>query len=206
MKNKEAISAVIGSTFFAVPYLALSIPIIPSVAIGAAAFCAGELLLDKEEKKTLKESNNALYQTLQSAKKQNNHILEMITTIEDEEIKKNLNEINDAVNKIIKTVEKSPKKVKNIDSFFDYYLPVTVKIIDRYDEIENQNLSSADSKKFIKSTNKMVSDINLAFKKILNNLYQSEIIDTDAEMKVFNSMLKSEGFSDNELDSLNKEE
>ena len=162
MKNKEAISAVIGSTFFAVPYLALSIPIIPSVAIGAAAFCAGELLLDKEEKKTLKESNNALYQTLQSAKKQNNHILEMITTIEDEEIKKNLNEINDAVNKIIKTVEKSPKKVKNIDSFFDYYLPVTVKIIDRYDEIENQNL--------------------------------------------FNSMLKSEGFSDNELDSLNKEE
>lgn len=206
MKNKEAISAVIGSTFFAVPYLALSIPIIPSVAIGAAAFCAGELLLDKEEKKTLKESNNALYQTLQSAKKQNNHILEMITAIEDEEIKKNLNEINDAVNKIIKTVEKSPKKVKNIDSFFDYYLPVTVKIIDRYDDIENQNLSSADSKKFIKSTNKMVSDINLAFKKILNNLYQSEIIDTDAEMKVFNSMLKSEGFSDNELDSLNKEE
>ena len=130
----------------------------------------------------------------------------MITAIEDEEIKKNLNEINDAVNKIIKTVEKSPKKVKNIDSFFDYYLPVTVKIIDRYDDIENQNLSSADSKKFIKSTNKMVSDINLAFKKILNNLYQSEIIDTDAEMKVFNSMLKSEGFSDNELDSLNKEE
>ena len=52
----------------------------------------------------------------------------------------------------------------------------------------------------------MVSDINVAFNKILNNLYQSEIIDTDAEMKVFNSMLKSEGFSDNELDSLNKEE
>ena len=206
MKNKEAISAVIGSTFFAVPYLALSIPIIPSVAIGAAAFCAGELLLDKEEKKTLKESNNALYQTLQSAKKQNNHILEMITAIEDEEIKKNLNEINDAVNKIIETIEKSPKKVKNIDNFFDYYLPVTVKIIDRYDEIENQNLSSTESKKFIRSTNKMVSDINLAFKKILNNLYQSEIIDTDAEMKVFNSMLKSEGFSDNELGSLNKEE
>ncbi len=206
MKNKEAISAVIGSAFFALPYLALSVPVLPSVAIGAAAFCAGELLLDKETKKTLKETNNSLYQTLQNAKKQNNHILDMITAIEDIEIKKNLNEINDVVNKIIEAVEKSPNKVKNIDNFFDYYLPVTVKIIDRYDEIENQNLSSTDSKKFIKSTNKMVSDINVAFNKILNNLYQSEIIDTDAEMKVFNSMLKSEGFSDNELDSLNKEE
>ncbi len=206
MKNKEAISAVIGGAFFALPYLALSLPVFPSIAIGAAAFCAGEFLLDKEKPKTLKESNLTLYKTLQNAKKQNAHILDMIPSIQDLEIQKNLNEINEAVSKIIQTIEKSPNKIRNIDNFFDYYLPITVKIVDRYDEIENQNLSSAESKKFIKTTNKMIEDINKAFRKILNNLYQSEIIDIDADMKVFNSMLKSDGFSDSEINSLKKEE
>ena len=199
MKNKEAISAAIGGAFFALPYLALAVPVIPSLVIGTAAFCAGELLLDKEKQETLKEKNPSLYKILQNAKKQNQHIFDMIPSISDVEISKNLNEIHEVVNKIIKTVEKNPNKVKNIDNFFDYYLPVTVKLIDRYDDIENQELSSTDSKKFIKSAGKMLSDVNIAFNKILNNLYQSEIIDTDAEMKVFNTMLKSDGFSDNEI-------
>ena len=30
----------------------------------------------------------------------------------------------------------------------------------------------------------------------LNNMYQSEMIDTDAEIKVFEGMLKSDGFLD----------
>ena len=47
--------------------------------------------------------------------------------------------------------------------------------------------------------------VNKAFKNILNNLYQSEIVDMDAEMKVFSSMLKVDGFDDNELE-VNKEE
>ena len=38
MKNKEILSAVIGGAFFAVPYLVLSAPMVPSILIGAAAF------------------------------------------------------------------------------------------------------------------------------------------------------------------------
>ena len=45
MKNKEIVSAVLGSTFFAVPYLALSVTLLPSLAIGCAAFGASELML-----------------------------------------------------------------------------------------------------------------------------------------------------------------
>ena len=66
-------------------------------------------------------------------------------------------------------------------------------------------MSSADIKKFIKKTTEMLNDISKAFNKMLNNLYQADIIDIDAEMKVFNSMLKADGFSDNEL-LINKEE
>lgn len=50
IKYKEAVSAVVGSAFFAIPYLALSLPLFPSTLIGTGAFIAGELLLSSDEK------------------------------------------------------------------------------------------------------------------------------------------------------------
>ena len=198
MKNREVVSAVLGGTFFAVPYLILSAPLLPSLAIGAAAFGAGELVFG-DYKLTLKQTNRSLYEMLEDAKKKNKHIVDMIPMIESEDIQKELNEINDSVSKIIDTVSKNPKKVDQTDNFFDYYLPITVKIVYRYDEIENQKLSSSDAKKFLDSTNKMVKEINKAYKKILANLYKKDIVDMDAEMKVFNSLLKADGFNDAEF-------
>lgn len=199
MKNSEIASAIVGGAFFAVPYLALSIPILPSLAIGACAFAAGELVFRKDVVPTLKEANLTLYQTLENAKKQNKHILEMIPLIEDDKIKKNLNEINDSVSKIIKTIEKDSSKEKLIKNFFDYYLPVTVKLVDRFDEIENQKINSSDTKEFNESTIKMIEEINGVFKMFLNNLYKSDMLDTNVEIKVLNSMLKSDGLGKNEI-------
>lgn len=197
MKNSEVVSAVIGGSFFAIPYLALNIPILPSLAIGTLAFTAGELVFRKG--KTLKESNLTLYETLENAKKQNKHILEMIPKIENIELRKSLNEINTTVTKIINTIEKNPEKEKKLKNFFDYYLPVTVKLVDRYDEIENQKINSKEEKSFNLTTEKTIKEINDVFKQFLNILYQSDMNDTDVEIKVLNSMLKADGLSKNEL-------
>ena len=195
MKNSEVVSAVIGGSFFAIPYLALNIPILPSLAIGTLAFTAGELVFRKG--KTLKESNLTLYETLENAKKQNKHILEMIPKIENIELRKSLNEINTTVTKIINTIEKNPEKEKKLKNFFDYYLPVTVKLVDRYDEIENQRINSKEEKSFNLTTEKTIKEINDVFKQFLNILYQSDMNDTDVEIKLLNSMLKADGISKN---------
>ena len=204
MKNKEIISAAIGGMFFAVPYLALSLPVLPSVLIGACAFGAGELVFG-DKKLTLKDTNRSLYDILELAKRQNKHILDMIPLIEDESIQKELNEIHESVSKIINTISKNPEKSRQANNFFDYYLPITIKLVDRYDEIENQKLTSKDSKTFFQSTNKMIREINKAYKSILSSLYQSELVDMDAEMKVFDSLLKADGYRDADLLN-NKEE
>lgn len=199
MKNSEVVSAVVGGTFFAVPYLALSVPLLPSLAIGAAAFAAGELVFKTDVVQTLKESNVSLYETLEFAKNQNKHILEMILKIENEDLRKDLNEINSTIAKIITTIEKNPEKVKKLKNFFDYYLPVTVKLVDRYDEIENQKINSEEEKNFNTTTEKTIKEINGVFKQFLNILYQSDMNDTNVEIKVLNSMLKADGLSKNEL-------
>ena len=48
----------------------------------------------------------------------------------------------------------------------------------------------------MQNTAKILKATNKAFKKILNSLYQNDIVDADAEMKVFNSMLNADGFDE----------
>ena len=196
MKNKDILSAFIAGAFFAVPYLGLSVAFPPSLLIGCAAFGASELVCSSVKvKETLKNTDISLYNKIQIAKKQNNKILSFIPKVEKEQTKKNLNMINDTVDKILNVIEKEPKKAQRIDNFFDYYLPVLIKIIERYDEIEDQKISSGESKSFMTKADKMIKDTNQAFETILSSLYQKDIMDADAEMKVYNMMLKADGIT-----------
>lgn len=197
IKYKEAVSAVVGSAFFAIPYLALSFPLLPSALIGTGAFIAGELLLSSDEKNQI--PTESVKKTLDSAKDESKDIYNMRNKIEDEDLKKYIINISTSANKIISTIEKEPKKLRKIANFFDYYLPVTLSIIKRYDEIENQNLSSQEMKEFISSTKLMLKSADEAFNKILERLYQNDMINIDADMKVFNSMLKADGYDDEEI-------
>lgn len=200
MKNKEIISAVVGTTFFAVPYLALSVAFPPSILIGAAAFGASQLVLSSvNSKQTLKDIDVSLYTKVKKAKSQNDIILSFIPKVENQEIKQSLNNINDIVSKILTVISKEPKKADRIDNFFDYYLPVLIKIVQRYDEIEDKKINSKESKTFMSKANKMIKDTEEAFNTILSSLYQKDLMDMDAEMKVYNMMLKADGITGDTL-------
>ena len=200
MKNKEVVSAIVGSAFFAVPYLGMSIALAPALAIGCVAFGASELVLSGVKgKETLKNTNRDLYTKLNVAKKQSKEIVGLIPKVESVDTRKNLSSIHETVNKIISTIETNPKKAKQIDNFFDYYLPVLIKIVNRYDEVENQRLISKEGKEFMVKADKMIADTKKAFEQILSSLYQNDIMDADAEMKVYNLMLKADGIAGDEL-------
>lgn len=183
--------------------MGLSIGLVPSLAIGIGAYGAGELIFNSKKKE---QKANNLYDILSDAKNKNIQIQKMATKIEDIELVKYIEQIHDSISKIIETVEKKPDKYKKMDNFFSYYLPVTIQILNRYDEIENQRLNNAETKKFMQSTKNMMSKINEAFKEQLAKLYQSDIIDTDAEMKVFETMLKSDGFTLQDDFNINKKD
>ena len=206
MKNKQVLSGLVGGAFFAIPYLALTLPVLPSLAIGAAAFGASELLFTSKKDLKLKEYNRSLYLTLQNAKNHNKYICDMIPRITDEKIKKDLQDITNTVKEIIETIEENPKKADKINNFFDYYLPVTVRIVDQYNDIKDKNIASKDGKTFVKDSKNMISEINVSFRKLLSSLYMSEISDTDADMKVLNTMLKADGWNSLELEKEDNDE
>lgn len=192
----QIISAALGATFFAIPYVGLGISILPSLGIGIAALCAGNLLFsDSKQTEENIDKNKTFYDMLNDAKKENAQIYAMISRVENKELQNNIKDVHDTASKIIDTISKNPNKQNQAQSFFDYYLPVTLKILKKYDDIENQGLDNEEVIKFMKSTENMILKIKTSFKSQLSNLYQADMIDTDAEMKVFESMLNSEGFN-----------
>ena len=196
MKKNYIYSAILGGAFFAVPYVALGIELLPSLAISAVAYGAGSLIFKDRNKLDLSIDKKNLYDILKEAKEETLQISNISKQIEDKEVVENIEQICDISNKIIDTLSKNPNKLGQARNFLNYYLPVTIKILTRYDEIENQRLNTTESKEFMESVKKMTEKIKNAFNEQLNNMYQTEMIDTDAEIKVFESMLKSDGFLD----------
>lgn len=194
MKKGYIFLAILGGTFFAVPYLALGVQLVPSLAISAVAYGAGTLIFKDRSKIDYSTKNTNLYEILKNAKSQTTQIFDISKKLEDRELIANVQDICNTSNKIIDTLSKNPGKLSQVNNFINYYLPVTIKILQRYDEIENQRLNSEESQKFMKSVRDMIAKIKEAFHEQLNNMYQAEIIDTDAELKVFEEMLKSDGF------------
>ena len=151
---------------------------------------------DKGQSLTISYGSENLYEILKQAKENTAKLKEVSTKIESRNMVENIKEICSISEKIIDTISKKPEKLKQASNFLNYYLPVTIKMLVRYDEIENQRLATKESEKFMKSIQDMIVKIKLAFQNQLEHLYQSEMIDTDAEIKVFESMLKMDGFID----------
>ena len=208
MKKQYIYSLALGGAFFAVPYLAVGIGALPAAAIGVAAYGAGTLLFKDRTKIDISDDiSSDDKEDLKKAQERIKYLRDISAKLESNELVKNTKEICNTSEKIIDTVIEKPEKIKKIRNFLSYYLPVTIKILERYDEIENQKLSTKETKKFMSSVEDMIAKIKTAFEQQLTNIYQTEMVDTDAELKVFETMLKSDGFIDNiDFDIDNKKE
>ena len=205
MKNGPILSGIAGGICFAAPYIlfgatlgATAIPV--SILTGVLGYGAGILVFsdDKAKEINIDIDNENVEQVLVKAKKMNSDIMGMVNRVEDASLQTDIRQIYQTANKIIRTVEKKPKKLKYVSTFFSYYLPETLKLLRKYDEIENQKLGKSGDE-FMEKTRGMISKIKGAFNEQLAHLYQEDMLDTDAEMKVFDSMMKSEGFDGNDF-------
>ena len=91
--------------------------------------------------------------------------------------------------KIFQAVEADPKKRGRIDTFLNYYLPTTQKLLDSYAEfeaagVEGENLRQAKSR--IEST---MDAIVKGFEHQLDELYKADAMDVDSDIRVMETML-----------------
>ena len=195
MKNGKIVSSIIGGVFFGISFLGLSLSFLPSLGIGLLALVAGNLVFsEKKQEISLDEVSDD--EIIGSMRKMNQKIFSMISKVESNDLKNDIKRIYETTNKIIAKINKNRDLIKKIRTFINYYLPVTIKILEKYDEIENQHLNTKDGKEFMKTVEEKVKLIADSFQNQLNFLYQDDYVDIDSELGVFENMLKSEGYTD----------
>ncbi|MBR3210217.1 MAG: 5-bromo-4-chloroindolyl phosphate hydrolysis family protein [Bacilli bacterium] len=192
--NKYVLSGIVGGTFFAVPYLALNIGLLPSIGVGVLAFAASSLASEESDLDRLGKKNLGVYKALLIKNMEYVKELKRVAkSIADVGIRSEVNEITSTSEKIVNRLVKTPEKISQSTNFLNYYLPITLKILKKYEEIEEEKLTSKEVKDFKSRITNLLVNIRNAFDMQLNNLYSTDMVDIDAEMKVFEKVLKSDG-------------
>lgn len=109
--------------------------------------------------------------------------------IADPELSAKIDRLEEIAAKIFRAVEDDPKKRGRIDTFLNYYLPTTQKLLDSYAEfeaagVEGENLRQA--KERIRTT---MDSIVKGFEHQLDELYKADAMDVDSDIRVMESML-----------------
>ncbi len=121
------------------------------------------------------------------------HILRNIRRANDriagEELSAKIDRLEQITSQILKEVAEHPEKRAKMNTFFDYYLPTTQKLLDAYADfeetgVEGENLRSA--KRRIEET---MDSIVEGFAHQLDQLYTADVMDVASDIKVMESML-----------------
>lgn len=201
MKASYIISIIIAIIAFCGLYLGLDLNVIFSIFISLGSYYALTLIFNRNE--VLQEKIDLERLEYEQLTAQATNTIKQIKglegKIENSGIQSNISQICETSDKILLSLKEKPKKMKQVRKFVDYYLPFTLKILDQYDRVENQSLTSQESIDFMERVERMLDRVKLACEAQLNNMYDLDIIDTNADIKVFETMLKTDGLVDNNM-------
>ena len=110
--------------------------------------------------------------------------------IADPALSAKIDRLEEITARIFRAVEEDPQKRSKIDTFLNYYLPTTQKLLDSYAEFESaggegENLRQAKSR--IEAT---MDAIVKGFEHQLDELYKADALDVDSDIRVMETMLR----------------
>lgn len=112
--------------------------------------------------------------------------------IQNTVISEKIDKLGDVTKKIFAYISEKPEKLKDIRRFITYFLPTTIKLLNSYARAEAQDNDGENIKQIKNDIEGAMDGIIDSFQKYLDNLYADEAMDIDAEITVFDSMLKAE--------------
>lgn len=129
----------------------------------------------------------------------NKYILEIRRcndAIPGEEISNKIDRIESVVRKIFNHIEQHPENINDIRKFIRYYLPTTIKLLKAYEELDQQTIQGENIKNSKKEIEKTLDTLNVAFEKLLDDLFLDTAWDVSSDISVLNTMLVQEGLKD----------
>ena len=122
--------------------------------------------------------------------------------IPGERISGKISRMENIVERIFQRVQTNPEVVPDLKKLMDHYLPMTVKLLNAYADMDAQPVQGQNiltSKQEIEDT---LDTLNLAFEKLLDDLFQDTALDISSDISVLNTLLAQEGLTEDELTKL----
>ena len=116
-----------------------------------------------------------------------------------EEIAVKLDKLGNISNQILVQVEKNPNKIQEVNKFINHYLPITIKLINSYKDINNQLIQGENIENAKSEIEKSIDLINSAFEHLLDDLYEDVVLDISTDISVLKTLFKQEGLAEDDF-------
>ena len=115
--------------------------------------------------------------------------------IPDERISAQIDLIERLTAQIFDCVRKNPKKLSQIRQFLNYYLPATIKLMEQYVTLQNQSLKTENITEGMQKIEDLLDKVIIAFQRQLDALFEADVVDITADIRVMEQMMASEGLT-----------
>ena len=115
--------------------------------------------------------------------------------IPDERISAQSDLIERLTAQIFDCVRKNPKKLSQIRQFLNYYLPTTIKLMEQYVTLQNQSLKTENITEGMQKIEDLLDKVIIAFQRQLDALFEADVVDITADIRVMEQMMASEGLT-----------
>ena len=115
--------------------------------------------------------------------------------IPDERISAQIDLIERLTAQIFDCVRKNPKKLSQIRQFLNYYLPTTIKLMEQYLTLQNQSLKTENITEGMQKIEDLLDKVIIAFQRQLDALFEADVVDITADIRVMEQMMASEGLT-----------
>ena len=116
--------------------------------------------------------------------------------IPDERMSAQIDLIERLTTQIFDCVKEHPEKLKQIRQFLNYYLPTTIKLMEQYVTLQNQSVKTENITEGMQKIEDLLDKVIVAFQRQLDALFESDVVDITADIRVMEQMMASEGLTE----------
>lgn len=126
--------------------------------------------------------------------------------IPGEEISGKITRMEQIICRIFERAQAHPEIVPDLKKLMDYYLPMTVKLLNAYAEMDAQPVQGENIRSAKREIEGTLDTLNLAFEKLLDSVFEDTAMDVSSDISVLNTLLAQEGLTEDDLSKLKKRE
>lgn len=155
---------------------------------------------EEEQKLARSQKEPEVLEVLEKGNGYLKKIRESNDAIPGEEISAKIFKMEQIVERIFERAEAHPEIIPDLKRLMDYYLPMTVKLLDAYEDMDKQPVQGENIRSSKAEIEKTLDTLNEAFARLLDSVFQDTAWDVSSDISVLNTVLAQEGLTGSDFD------